>query len=163
MYYPNLFNDEFSGMFDEVLSLPFSYGKRLRNEVLPKKRCTTDIKEYDDKYELEIELPGYDKSDVKAELKSGYLVVTAEHTETKETTDTQEQTAETEAAEVVKPEPKYLCRERFYGKCERSFYVGKEVTKEDIKAQFTNGILTITVPKVPKKQEDEKEFISILD
>ncbi len=179
MYYPSLFNDEFyNDMFDEVMNFPFTYGKRLRNEVLQKKRCTTDIKEYEDKYVLDLELPGYERSEIKAELKNGYLVVSAEHAEGKETTseDTQEkaegaeaaqETAEAEAkeqsAEVVEAEPKYICRERFYGKTERSFYVGKDVTKNDIKAQFTNGILSITVPKIVKKQEDEKEYISILD
>ena len=183
MYYPSLFNDEFyNDMFDEVINFPFTYGKRLRNEVLQKKRCTTDIKEYEDKYVLDLELPGYERSEIKAELKNGYLVVSAEHADCKENTteETQEKTQEkTEGAEtaaqttegetkeqsgeVVEAEPKYICRERFYGKTERSFYVGKDVTKNDIKAQFTNGILSITVPKIVNKQEDEKEYISILD
>lgn len=175
MYYPSLFNENFANdLFDEVLNFPFDYGKRVRNEVLPKRRCTTDIKEYDDKYELDMELPGFAKEEIKAELKNGYLVVSAEHSETKAVKDTADKTVETEKAEAAegeanaeatvetaKAEPKYLCRERYYGKTERSFYVGKDITKEDIKAQFTNGILTLTIPKAVKKPESESEFISI--
>ena len=159
MYYPSLFNGDFaSDLFDEVLNFPVDYGKRLRNEMLDKKRCTTDIKEYDDKYELEMEFPGYDKSDIKAELKNGYLIVSAEHVEKKDTTeDTAE---ETEAAEK-KAEPKYLCRERFYGKVERSFYVGKDVTENDINAGFENGVLKLEFPDNLQKKEDEKKLISI--
>lgn len=161
MYYPSLFNGDFaSDLFDEVLNFPVDYGKRLRNEMLDKKRCTTDIKEYDDKYELEMEFPGYDKSDIKAELKNGYLIVSAEHVKKNDTTeDTAE---ETEAAEQ-KAEPKYLCRERFYGKVERSFYVGKDLTKEDITAQYANGVLTLVIPKKVSRPEGESEIISITD
>lgn len=174
MYYPTIFNDDFyNDLFDEVSNFPFDYGKRVRNEVLPKRRCTTDIKEYEDKYELDLELPGYKKEEIKAELKNGYLVVSAEHTEEKKTqkNEVKEEKEKTEAAEEAKedtpevkkeqPKPKYLCRERYYGKTERSFYVGKEISKEDIKASFVNGILTLTVPKVVKKPENEREFISI--
>ena len=161
MYYPSLFNGDFaSDLFDEVLNFPVDYGKRLRNEMLDKKRCTTDIKEYDDKYELEMEFPGYDKSDIKAELKNGYLIVGAEHVEKKDTTA--DATEETEAAEQ-KAEPKYLCRERFHGKVERSFYVGKDLTKEDITAQYANGVLTLVIPKKVSRPEGESEIISITD
>ena len=162
MYYPSLFNGDFaSDLFDEVLNFPVDYGKRLRNEMLDKKRCTTDIKEYDDRYELEMEFPGFDKGEIKAELKNGYLIVSAEHTEKKDATEAAE--GEVEGAEAPKKdEPKYICRERFYGKTERSFYVGKEVSKEDIKAQFINGILTITIPKVVKKPDEDGEYISII-
>ena len=180
MYYPSLFNENFANdLFDEVLNFPFDYGKRVRKEVLPKRRCTTDIKEYDDKYELDMELPGFAKEEIKAELKNGYLVVSAEHSKTKEAKDTADKAVETEKAEAaeaeaaegeanaeatvetVEAEPKYLCRERYYGKTERSFYVGKDITKEDINAQLTNGILTLTIPKAVKKPESESEFISI--
>ena len=152
MYYPSLFNG--NDLFDDVFNFPFDYGKSLRNEMLDKKRCTTDIKEYDDRYELDMEFPGYEKSDIKAELKNGYLIVSAESTKTNDdTSDTEDK----------KQDPKYICRERFYGKIERSFYVGKDVTKEDISAQYLNGVLTITVPKIVKKADGEGEIINILD
>ena len=166
MYYPSLFNSDFaSDLFDEVMNFPIDYGKKLRNELADKRRCTTDIKEYEDKYELEMEFPGFDKSDIKAELKNGYLIVSAEHTEKK---DVPAETAEGEAEESTdetakKAEPKYICRERFYGKTERSFFVGKELTKNDIKAQYANGILTLTIPKRVASPEGESEIISIND
>ena len=156
MYYPNLFNG--NDLFDDVFNFPFDYGKTLRNEMLDKKRCTTDIKEFDDRYELDMEFPGYDKSDIKAELKNGYLVVSAEHTESKDTEDTKAEETEAENAK-----PKYICRERFFGKIERSFYVGKDVTKEDISAQYLNGVLTVKVPKITKKPDSDGEIINILD
>ena len=163
MYYPSLFNGDFaSDLFDEVLNFPVDYGKRLRNEMLDKKRCTTDIKEYDDRYELEMEFPGFDKGDIKAELKNGYLIVGAEHTEKKDTTEAAE--GEVEGTEAPKKDvPKYICRERFHGKTERSFYVGKDLSKDDIKAQYTNGILTLVIPKKVARPEGESEIISITD
>ena len=107
-----------------------------------------------------MEFPGYDKADIKAELKNGYLIVSAEHVEKKDTTA--DATEETEAAEQ-KAEPKYLCRERFHGKVERSFYVGKDLTKEDITAQYANGVLTLVIPKKVSRPEGESEIISITD
>jgi HSP20 family molecular chaperone IbpA len=174
MYYPNLFNPEFANdFFDEMLNLPFGYGKQLRNEVMDKKRCTTDIKEFDDRYELDMEFPGFNKEDIKAELKKGYLVVSAVHSKNSERTDkpvdgastTDETTAEDAAAKesTSTPEPKYLCRERFHGKVERSFYVGNEIKKDDIKAQYTNGVLTLQIPKKVSRPDNESEIISIMD
>lgn len=185
MYYPYLFNEEFcNDLFDELLHLPFDYGKRVRNEVVDKRRCTTDIKEYSDRYVLEMELPGYKKDEIKVELKKGHLIISAEHTETKnaeevrteaeaaETTDAKDtaEAAKVEAGQEVSEQkkqeaeekPKYLCRERFLGKTERSFYVGNELTKEDIKASFVNGILTLEVPKKVRKPETDSEIISII-
>ena len=107
----------------------------------------TDIKETEGGYELDMDLPGYTKDDVKAELKKGYLIVHAS-----------KEKKEDEKGE----DGKYIRRERYYGSCSRSFYVGKDVTEEDIKAKFDNGILKITVPKKEEKpQIEEKKFISI--
>ena len=170
MYYPSIFNDSFTNdLFDEVMNFPFDYGKRVRNELFDKKRCTTDIKEFEDRYELDMELPGYSKEDIKAELKNGYLIVSAEHKEEKVEEQKADSAAEESSAsekaeeqEITKTNPRYICRERFFGRTERSFFVGKDVAKEDIKANFVNGILTLTVPKVVKKPENEREYISIM-
>ena len=105
----------------------------------------TDVKEKEDSYELEIDLPGYKKENVKAQLKDGYMTITAE---AKKDTD--------EKAE----DGKYIRREKYYGTCSRSFYVGKNVTEEDIKAKFEDGVLKITVPKKQAKPKEDK-FISI--
>ena len=97
----------------------------------------TDIKEKKDKYIIEMDLPGYEKENINLSLKDGYLEVTAkvikeEHNEEKE---------------------RYVHKERFYGTCARSFYVGEDVTEKDIHAEFKNGILRVDVPKIEAKKE----------
>ena len=107
----------------------------------------TDVKENDEGFELDIDLPGYGKEDVTAELKNGYLTINA----TKKTDDGEKD-----------KNGKYLRRERFYGSCSRSFYVGKQVTEEDIKAKFENGILIVTVPKKEEQPKvEQKKYITI--
>ena len=106
----------------------------------------TDVKETDSAYELSIDLPGVKKEDVTAELKNGYLKVTA--TSKRETEDKD-------------AEGNYLRKERFEGTSARSFYVGDKVCEEDIHAKFENGVLEISVPKAPKKELEEKKTIAI--
>ena len=107
----------------------------------------TDIKEFDDKYEVEIDLPGFKKDEVQVELKDGYLVVSAEKGLDEDEKD--------------KKSGKYLRRERYAGSCQRSFYVGEGVKQEDLKAAFNNGILTVAVPKEVQKPVEEKQYITI--
>ena len=108
----------------------------------------TDIKELDNGYELEIDLPGFKKDEVQVELKDGYLVVSAEKGLDEDEKD--------------KKSGKYLRRERYAGSCQRSFYVGKDITEEDIKAQFQHGMLTLFVPKKEAKPVvEEKKHITI--
>ena len=108
----------------------------------------TDVKETDAGYELDIDLPGYKKEDVKAELKDGYMTISAEK--------------KSENDEKDDKSGKYLRRERCYGSCSRSFYVGKEVHQDDIKAEFKHGILTLFVPKKEAKPAvEQKHSISI--
>ena len=105
----------------------------------------TDIKESDTEYEIIMNLPGFKKENVKGELKDGYLVVTA-----------------TNAEDDTDKNVKYLCRERYSGGCSRSFYVGEEITQQDIKARFENVVLTFIVPKIDKTaRAKETKFISI--
>ena len=108
----------------------------------------TDIKEKTDKYLIGIELPGYQKENIKIDVEDGYLTVHAEIN-----SDNEE-----------KEEGKFVRRERYVGSCSRSFYVGNEVKSEDIKASFKNGILKIEVPKKEYKKElPEKKYIEIED
>ena len=108
----------------------------------------TDVKETENGYELEIDLPGYTKEDVKGEIKDGYLTISA--TTSKNNDEKDEKTG------------RYIRRERYYGSCSRSFYVGEEVTEEDIKAKFENGILKVCIPKKEAQpQVEEKKFIAI--
>ena len=110
------------------------------DDFFPARRETsimkTDIKEKKDRYVIEIDLPGYEKENINLELKDGYLEVTA-----------------SVEKEENKEEEKFVHKERFYGHCSRNFYVGDQITEEDIHAEFKNGILRIDVPK---KEEQEK-------
>ena len=98
--------------------------------------------------ELEIDLSGFKKEEVRAELKDGYLTVSAA-----KGLDQDEQEKDT---------GRYIRRERYAGSCARSFYVGDDITEEDIKAEFKHGILKIFVPKKEAKPEvEQKKYIAI--
>ena len=118
----NLFDDFFNDFDRPVRALMTRSGER--------QLMTTDVRENDNSFELDIDLPGFKKDEVKAELKDGYLTVSAVRKDEKED-----------------GQGKYLRRERFYGSCSRSFYVGDALTQEDIKAKFEDGILKLSVPK----------------
>ena len=130
----------------------FSFWKRVfRNKEFFRKdlRQESDedgCDETDTSYELDVDLPGYKKEDVSAKLEDGYLTISASRNANNDEKD---------------KEGRYIRRERFTGQCSRSFYVGEGVTQEDIKARFENGILKLSIPKVEKKQVEEKKYISI--
>ena len=108
----------------------------------------TDIKEQEDGYELEMDLPGFTKDEITAELKDGYLTISAS-----KGLDKDEQEKET---------GKYIRRERYAGACQRSFYVGEDVTEQDIKAEFKHGMLKLFVPKKEAKPAVEtKKYVTI--
>lgn len=107
----------------------------------------TDVREHEGGYELDIDLPGCKKENVKAELKDGYLKISAQSRQDNDEKD--------EAG-------KYIRRERYYGTCSRSFYVGEAVVQEDIKAKFEDGILRISIPKKEIKPAiEESKYIAI--
>ena len=107
----------------------------------------TDIKEKKNEYIIEIDLPGYQKENIKVELENGYLVIEAKTNETKE-----------------HEEEKIIRKERYYGECSRKFYVGNDIKEEDIKAKFSNGTLRLCVPKKEQQKEIEnKRTIEIDD
>lgn len=107
----------------------------------------TDIKDTDDAYELTMDVPGVKKENIKAELKDGYLTVNAA---THSDNDEKDENG------------KYVRRERYYGSCSRSFYVGNAVKQEDIKASFENGTLKLTIPKMDKKPViEQNRYIQI--
>ena len=130
----------FDNMFDDFFKDAFF----TRNNSV--KVMKTDIQEKDDKYILDMDLPGYDKEDIKAQLKDGYLTISA-----------QKNTSNDEKDE----EGNYIRRERYCGKCSRSFYVGDSIKEEDIKASFNNGILELTFPKEVPQKEEEMKYITI--
>ena len=106
----------------------------------------TDIREKDGNFILDMELPGFKKEDIQMELKEGYLTINASRNTNKEDKD---------------DEGNIIRQERFSGTCTRSFYVGEDITHEDIKASFGNGELKVIVPKEAPKKVEEKRFIPI--
>ncbi|MFR1639158.1 MAG: Hsp20/alpha crystallin family protein [Eggerthellaceae bacterium] len=107
----------------------------------------TDIKENDGGYELTIDLPGFKKDDVQAELKDGYLTITAQTQSESEDKD---------------DKGTFVRKERFSGKCSRTFYVGDDVEQDDIKAKFEDGVLKVDVPKKQEQPKlEEKKTIAI--
>ena len=150
MLAPSIFG--MNDLFDDFGDV-FEFSPAFRKQVAATRNISSDIKELADGYQIEMELPGFSKEEVKAQVKDGYLTITAEHNaENKE-----ENNEEGQKKEAVK----YIRRERYYGKCQRSFFVGKNVTEEDINAKFENGILTMYVPKEVKKPQVEEKFITI--
>ncbi|MCC8025570.1 MAG: Hsp20/alpha crystallin family protein [Clostridium sp.] len=135
-------------LFDEFFNDPFFTGNSEKSEDsrrLPVMR--TDIIEKDGNYLLEIELPGFKKEDIRAELKDGYLTISAESSSSKENKD--------EQGTVIR-------KERYTSSCKRTFFVGEHTRQEDIKAGFEDGILKLQVPKDAPKVEDTPKYIEIL-
>ncbi len=125
-------------LFDDMFMDPFFERKETR-------LMKTDIREKGNNYIIDVDLPGYEKEDIDIEMEKGYLKITAKTDKSVEDSD----------------EEKYIHRERYYGECSRSFYVGENIKEEDIKASFKNGILTLTFPKEAPKQLEEKKKIQI--
>ena len=151
MLMPSIFGEN---MFDEFFRDPFFdsrdmkklekrlYGRRGKNLM------KTDIRETDTGYELEMDLPGFRKDEIRASLRDGYLTISAAKGLDK---DEQEKTS-----------GRYIRQERYSGAMSRTFYVGEDVKQEDIKAKFENGTLKMFVPKIePKPQVEEKKYIPI--
>ena len=145
MLMPSIFGESLFDEFFDDFARPVKSNSRYSTQIPAVMR--TDVKENETGYELDIDLPGYKKEDVQAQLKDGYLTITAS------TKTNDEQKSEN---------GKYIRRERYYGTCSRNFYVGEEIEQEDIKAKFEDGILKITVPKKDAKPKvEEKKFITI--
>lgn len=140
MYLPSLFDTFFDGMMYPTAS---AAKKKVNFETEMK----TDVIEKENGYEFAIDLPGYNKEDLKASLKEGYLTISATKEEKNEEKD---------------EDGRYIHRERFYGSTSRRFFVGKEVTEEDIVAKFENGVLRLDIPKKqPVPKEPENKYIAI--
>lgn len=132
-----------SGLFDEMFRDPF-FTRPFGNSST--QIMKTDIHDKDGNYMIEMELPGYAKEDIKADLKDGYLTITASKNETKEEKDAK---------------GNCIRKERYTGTCNRSFYVGEQITQEDIHAAFKDGVLSLQVPKDTPKVEETPKLITI--
>lgn len=144
MLRPSIFNSNFvDSMFDDIFSFPAKTVKKVENAMFMK----ADVKVVGDNYELDIDVPGYKKEDIKAQLKDGYLTISAEKQE--EVNNQNEDGA-------------YIRRERYTGSCKRSFYVGEDLEIEDVKATFEDGVLKMVFPKEKEKAVvEENQYIAI--
>ena len=138
----NLFEDFFSDPFDMMVPQTRNvlYGKHGKNLM------KTDVRETDNSYELDVDLPGFKKDEINVELKDGYVTISAAKGLDKDETD---------------KNGKYIRQERYTGACSRSFYVGTNIQSEDISAKYEGGVLRLSVPKNVKKQLPEKTVIAI--
>ena len=135
----NLVNDDWMDFgFPEVDKA--LYGKHANNVM------KTDVKETDTGYEVDIDLPGFKKDEINAQLDNGYLTISAAKGLDKDEKD---------------KKGKYIRKERYAGAMSRSFYVGEGITQEDIKAKYEDGILRLSVPKKEAKAVENKKYIAI--
>ena len=145
MLMPSIFGENLFD--DDWMDFPFDrdFWGRTNNKTT-KNLMKTDIREHDAGYELDIDLPGFKKDEIKAELENGYLTISATKGANNDEQD---------------KKGKYIRRERYAGTMQRSFYVGDYVTQEDIKAKFENGILRLSIPKKDAKAVETKKTIAI--
>ena len=138
----NLFDDFFSDPFEMMMPQSRNplYGKHAKNLM------KTDVRETENSFEVDMDLPGFKKDEVNLELKDGYLTVSADRALDKDKKDN---------------EGRYIRQERWSGSCSRSFYVGDTVKPEDVHAKFENGILQIALPKQEQKQLPSTTAIAI--
>ena len=146
MLMPSVFGEN---LFDDFIDFPFDsfwnrknplYGKHAKNMM------KTDVRETDDSYELDIDLPGFKKDEITAKLEDGYLTVSASKGLDKDKQD---------------KKGNYIRRERYAGAMSRSFYIGDSITQDEIKAKFENGILQLSIPKKDAKTVEQQKHISI--
>ncbi len=144
---PSIFGEN---LFDDWMDFPFDrdffgqknplYGKHGKNMM------KTDVRETDKGYELDVDLPGFKKDEISAQLKDGYLTISA---------------AKGLDKDEKNEDGKYIRRERYAGAMSRSFYVGEGVEQEDIHAKYENGILKLSIPKKDAREVEQKKYISI--
>ena len=146
MMMPSIFGEN---LFDDWMDFPFDsffekknplYGKHARNMM------KTDVREMDDSYEVDIDLPGFKKDEIQAQLKDGYLTVSAAKGLDKDEKD---------------KKGNYISQERYAGAMSRSFYVGDDVSQEEIKAKYEDGILKLSIPKKSGDKVETKNRIAI--
>lgn len=138
---PGIFGES---LLDDFFGLTPKTTRRVANNT---GLMQTDVAENDTSFEVTMNLPGFAKEDVKAELKDGYLTITASTNSSEDEKD---------------KKGRYIRRERYSGTCSRQFYVGDKVTEEDIKARFENGTLRLSIPKKEDIPEvEESKYIAI--
>lgn len=151
MLLPSIFGESLFDDFDSFSHFPTTrdiddfdqrvYGKQAANVM------RTDVHEHDNSYELAIDLPGFSKDEISLNLENGCLIVSAQ-----KTTNHDEKS----------PQGKLIRRERYAGSMQRSFYVGEDITEEEVRAKFENGVLKLTIPKKDAQPAvEQKKTITI--
>lgn len=143
MLMPSIFGES---LFDDFMDFSFPRMGRVVQNGNTQNVMRTDVKETDQGYEIDMDLPGFKKEDVKAQLKDGYLTIQAIQNVNNDQKDN---------------DGKYIRRERYSGSVSRSFYVGDKVTEEDIHAKFEDGILKLTLPKEDTHKVEQNNYIAI--
>ena len=148
LYMPGIFGEDLMDRWFDDMDREFSrmekplYGHNAKNLM------KTDVRERDDGYEVDIELPGFHKDEVQLSLENGYLNIVAAKGLDKDEKD--------------KKTGKLIRQERYAGNLSRSFYVGEDITEDDIKAKLEHGVLSLQIPKKEAKtQLPEKKYIAI--
>ena len=148
-YLPTVFGENLMDVFDDFDRNFFRgfgnidralYGKHAQNMM------KTDVKETDEGYEVDVDLPGFQKDEIHLELTNGYLTISAEKTLEKDNEN---------------KKGKMLRQERYAGVMQRSFYVGEHITEEDVKASYESGVLHLVIPKKDVPKMPEKKVIQI--
>ena len=143
---PSIFGENlFDDLFDRTFEKEFFGGRNPLYGKHANALMKTDVREKDDQYELAVDLPGFSKDEISAELKDGYLTIRASKGLDKDEED---------------KKGRVLRQERYAGACSRSFYVG-DVKPEDIKAKYEHGVLTILVPKHDPKKLTSSSKVTI--
>ncbi|MDO4165923.1 MAG: Hsp20/alpha crystallin family protein [Eubacteriales bacterium] len=143
MLVPSIFGEN---LFDDWMDFSFPHFDKALYRKSSQDAMKTDVKETPEGYEMDIDLPGYQKEEVQAKLENGYLTIQASKSENQDEKDS---------------EGKYIRRERYVGSVSRSFYLGEGVQKENIKAKFENGILKLTIPKNDPEMIQASKCIAI--
>lgn len=143
-YLPTVFGENLFDVFDDF-DRDFFRGFGRPEHVLYGKNASrlmkTDVKETDEGYEVDVDLPGFNKDEIKLDLNNGYLTISTEKSLNKEN------------------KGKMLRQERYVGTMQRSFYVGDGVAEEDIKAKYENGVLTLSIPRKEAKVPEKKRIL----
>ena len=147
MLLPSIFGEN---LFDEMMNFDFDkefermtrplYGKHNKNMM------KTDVRETENSYELDIDLPGFKKDEINVQLDNGYLNI---------------QAAKGLDKDEEEKDGQYIRRERYAGSMSRTFYVGSQLTQNDIHAKFEDGILKLSIPKKDAPQIEQNKYIAI--
>jgi HSP20 family molecular chaperone IbpA len=151
MLAPSIFEENF---IDDLFGFPYmkefdDMNRDMERKLYGRKASRmmkTDIREKDDNYEVSIDLPGFKKEDITVELNDGYITINAAKNLDRD---------ENKKGKLIR-------QERYAGSMSRSFYVGENVQKEDIQANYRHGVLNLTIPKkATEKKIPEKNLIAI--